>query len=615
MKRYTILVLMAWAVLLVSAANVNEQAARQLAMDFIGQKGTRSAATTLERVYLPLETTAAQWSATDAPVYAFNCSGGGYVLVSGDERAASVLGFSRQGSLDADRMPLNMRNWLQSYAKKIERLQQGRVTLRRAATRAASDKSDIEPILNTTWGQDYPYNLHTPQLRLKWESRDTTIHAAAGCVATAMSQVLNYYRYPAETLAEVESYTGTAQVPVYSSRKEKVDTLLVDYKTEAVAKGTAIDWEHIVDNYDIYDEFGNLSSYYNNTAEEREAVSRLMQYCGVASEMEYGFESGTWVASACTALYNMFGYKGCYVLYQYDYDDDQEWVDVVYNEISEAGPVMFSGNTPTQGGHEFVLDGYQSVDGKDYFHVNWGWDGMSDGFMLLDVLEPGWIYNDDDETEGFTEYQDMMCGLGKNGVAKTSCQMPKLETVKFSIGEPDKTYRRSSKVDPFEIDKFNIAFINSHLPYINTSVALVMYDQNGEVKSYLFINDPSDGLEFFFYYYLEIDEEVGTLPLGEKLTEGTYTIVPCTTGIGYNDFEPMQFADDYPVVMTIKGNKATFSEGQHTAIKGISMTDDEMEEASGFTSDAPWYTLSGQRLDSKPNKGIYIRNGRKVVLK
>ena len=51
----------------------------------------------------------------------------------------------------------------------------------------------------------------------------------------------------------------------------------------------------------------------------------------------------------------------------------------------------------------------------------------------------------------------------------------------------------------------------------------------------------------------------------------------------------------------------TFQYSDLTAIEGLTSTD---------TSDATWYTLSGQKLDGEPTeKGVYIKDGKKVVIK
>ena len=51
----------------------------------------------------------------------------------------------------------------------------------------------------------------------------------------------------------------------------------------------------------------------------------------------------------------------------------------------------------------------------------------------------------------------------------------------------------------------------------------------------------------------------------------------------------------------------TFQYSDLTAIEGLTSTD---------TSDGAWYTLSGQKLDGEPTeKGVYIKDGKKVVIK
>jgi hypothetical protein len=52
-------------------------------------------------------------------------------------------------------------------------------------------------------------------------------------------------------------------------------------------------------------------------------------------------------------------------------------------EIESSRPVFYAGYTADGSGHAFVLDG---VDDNDYFHVNWGWGGLCDGFFLIDNL-------------------------------------------------------------------------------------------------------------------------------------------------------------------------------------------------------------------------------------
>ena len=239
MKRKLLMTVMVLAVAIGAwAGQVGEKQARQKVSAFMtGQAATRGEVS-LTRVYLPLQTKSTVWSVTDAPIYIFNYDGGGYVIVSGDDRTADILGFSNTGHIDADRLPVNMKNWLQGYATKIERIPASAVPHRKATTRGGVTKANISTKMKTEWGQSYPYDLHTPELAFSWKSQDTIVHTATGCVATAASMVLNYYRYPAKLKKAIDSYEGTCDVPVLDKGTGEMDTVRnVKWKTENIAAG------------------------------------------------------------------------------------------------------------------------------------------------------------------------------------------------------------------------------------------------------------------------------------------------------------------------------------------------------------------------------------------
>ena len=121
-KRMTLILMVRSVVVSAWAGRVGELEAREKASAFMaGQSKTRGEMS-LTRVYLPLETKSAIWSTTDAPIYVFNNDGGGYVIVSGDDRTADILCFSEEGHIDANRLPVNMKAWLQGYVSQIERI-------------------------------------------------------------------------------------------------------------------------------------------------------------------------------------------------------------------------------------------------------------------------------------------------------------------------------------------------------------------------------------------------------------------------------------------------------------------------------------------------------------
>ena len=580
----------------VEAGQVNEQQARLKAETFLVNRVRTRGQQNLSRVYMPLETLSAMESTNDAPLYAFNLDGGGYVVVSGDDRTADILMFSDKGHLDINKMPANMKSWMEGYVRKIQHLPANAIP-RECNTRAASIKEDLAPKLKTAWGQDWPYNLHTPELQVVWKDWSTTVHAATGCVATAMAQLMNYYRYPDATQIAVDSYTGTSDVPIEFEDGAR-DTVQVDWKTEKVAAGALIDWANITDNYDE-----------NSTDAQLEAISRLMQYCGASANMQYGMESSARTDSLVYGLYDMFGYHDVYLMHQMNYDV-QGWIDALYNVIAQEGPLLFGGDCPDgYGGHQFILDGYRNVGGVDYFYVNWGWDGEDDGYITLDVMRPGWLFDDYGNEIGFTESQVATPGMGSNGKGIASTDK-KLYCDWFTLGDDEKTYTRTSKADNFEVE-YAVFFSNYDLPYCTFQLGIGLF-QDGDLKGVISLTDEK-GIEIPLYYYLgiETEGEDDLFPIGSGLGDGTYQIKEICRLVDEHDWKVCRLADDFAVTMIINGNTATFGYREVDPSGMNPVTDDK-----GDATESGWYSLSGQRFNSRPSvKGIYIQNGRKVVIK
>ena len=596
MKKRMMLIVMVLAVAVSAwAGRVGEQEARKKATAFmVGQAGTRGE-TALTRVFLPLQTKSATWSVTDAPIYIYNNDGGGYVIVSGDDRTADILGFSEKGHIDANHLAVNMKSWLQGYVRQIESISAS-ATPRRVATTRSEAKAPLATKLKTEWGQEFPYNLHTPEITFAWKDKDTTMHTATGCVATAMSMILHYHQYPDKLLKGVPSYEGTCDVPVEEDGKKDI-IKDVKWKTEDILEGSPIDWAHITDKYDK-----------NSSDVENDAVARLMQYCGATVNMQYGIESSANTGGILVGMKNYLGYPDVYALHDFEYDA-QGWVDAVYNEMSQAGPVIFSGLTPSTSGHEFVLDGYQSKDGKDYFYVNWGWDGEDNGYMLLSVLEPGWLLDESGNPEGFTLDQDLVCGLGPQGKGYTKA--PRTFYVDdLEMGIEGKEYTRNNKSDNFQIPDYYYQFANYHLDVLTLKTAVGVYDANNKLVFKAYTSE-DEGYTLMYYYYgyiSEDDRKNHDFPIGGGLDDGTYTLMLICSEPNTEDWVPMQNAEAFTIQMTISGNKCTFKEGGATAIRKV------VSETSGENTDNAWYSLSGARLTSEPTmKGIYVHKGRKVV--
>jgi hypothetical protein len=250
-----------------------------------------------------------------------------------------------------------------------------------------------------------------------------------------------------------------------------------------------------------------------------------------------------------------------------------------------------------------------SKDGKDYFYVNWGWDGEDNGYMLLSVMEPGWIFDDDGNPEGFTEYQDMVCGLGHDGKGYTTVPSLTLYNDNLDFGVEGKQYSRSSKSASFQVSDYYISFWNFHLPELTVVPAIGVYDKNNKLVDYTTMSD-SKGMSFEWGAggYLESADKDDTFPIGRGLDDGTYTVKAITQKPNSNNWIPMQDTEKFAVTMTVSGNKCSFKSGGTTAIRQV------VAETIEKTDNA-WYSLSGTRLSGKPTtRGIYIHQGRKVMI-
>lgn len=341
---------MAWA------EQVTEEEAQQQAQNFLTKlqstnKVRRAQGTT------PQITATCQVSG----LYVFNVDGGGFVIVSNDDRTIPVLGYSETDSIDPDNMPDNMRAWLQGYADEIAWLEQNNITTtaagRTSELRRAGGHSTaaISPLLTTTWSQGAPYNNLCP-----FYSGDE--RSVTGCVATAMAQVMNYHQWPKE---------ATKAIPGYTSSTHSIDL------TEGLP-ATTFDWANMKDSY----------SENNETADEAKAVATLMQYCGYSIQMDYGSSSYAQTKRVAVALKDYFDYNTTTTQYvSRNYYSAEEWADLIYHELANNRPVVYSGFTPSSG-HAFVCDGYKYENETDFFHINWGWSGTSDDYFVLSALDP-----------------------------------------------------------------------------------------------------------------------------------------------------------------------------------------------------------------------------------
>ena len=306
----------------------------------------------------------------------------GFAIVSGDDDMPEIVGYADHGTYDANNMPAAMAAFLNNYRATIEAMKQGNASaikniaeakaLRANNTRATTA---VSPLLgDIKWNQSTPYNNMCPKY-------DDTNLSATGCVATAMAQVMMYWKYPNELKADIQGYkTSTHELTIAGE-----------------TKGQKYDWDNM------------LPTYTNNnyTQTQADAVAKLMLHCGKAVEMDYGEESGANVTPGRLAKY--FGYdsdlmldlmRSCFTL--------AEWTALIDKELQAKRPILYGGQT-TKSGHQFVCDG---SDGNGLYHINWGWGGYQDGYFDITILNPGHGgIGAGNVTDGYNRGCDMIIGI------------------------------------------------------------------------------------------------------------------------------------------------------------------------------------------------------------
>ena len=285
--------------------------------------------------------TRATATTTQQPYYVFNDdTGKGFVVVAGDDKMGEVLAYSHEASIDMANLNPEARYLLDSYRQVYEELGKNKGLTTRAET-ATKATDDVQPMLKSKWGQDYPYSKQTQYV--------------TGCVATAVAQVMYYHKWPAQGKGQ-ESYTVKFDNTVRSA-----DFTQSHY-----------DWDNMLPDYNRR----------NVTTKQEDAVALLMNDVGIATNMQYTDRvSGTQSYMAVRALRNYFDYDAALVT-RFDEGEDN-FIEIVKKELRNGFPLYISGDSRSGGGHAWVCDGF---DKEDMFHMNFGWNGQADGYYSLATL-------------------------------------------------------------------------------------------------------------------------------------------------------------------------------------------------------------------------------------
>ncbi|MCH5239888.1 MAG: C10 family peptidase [Muribaculaceae bacterium] len=321
------------------------------------------------------------WNSIDgeAAIYIFDKNNDkGFMLLSADDCVAPLLGYSDDNVISLDDLSPALEGWLKGYADQIEYAKSVGNILPKSgstATRVAlpSSWTPISPLVKTQWNQSAPFNNDCPKIK------GTT--CPTGCVATSVSQVMNYFKYPEK-----------GQNKISYNWKNGNETLSLDFST------VSFNWSNMLDSYN-----NNNSSPIQNAA-----VANLMKAVGYAVQMDYGADASGAVSNLIPgALVKYFNYDQSVVYVPRSSKNYTDWATLIYNNLKNIGPVIYDGDTADGAGHSFICDGY---NGDGYFHFNWGWGGAGDGYFLLDALNPSAV-GIGGATGGFNFQQDIVLNV------------------------------------------------------------------------------------------------------------------------------------------------------------------------------------------------------------
>lgn len=287
----------------------------------------------------------------NAPYYIFNASDNkGFVIVSGDDRVAKVLGYSDTCSFDLNNMPPQLIKIFKQFTEKLKTLPDNRIPTHPTWFKSASVPSDGVILKTANWGQDYPYNAQCPKI----DGEETM----TGCVATAISIIMKYHEWP----------------------KQGRDSHTYDLNGQEVAfnyEEAFFDWSLMPDDC-VENDMSNA---------QIQEMSKLMRAVGNAVDMQYSpYESSAYTSSIPYNIYRYFKYKVPKSQYNYDTQfhpytfTDEDWLNIIKAEIDCNRPLLYSARKKDDSiGHAFVIDGYD----KTSCHVNWGWNGNANGYYAI----------------------------------------------------------------------------------------------------------------------------------------------------------------------------------------------------------------------------------------
>ena len=310
----------------------------------------------------------------------------GFAIMSGDTRVTPLLAYALEGNInqgdtiDNPGLALYMSR-LSSYFNDVITIDtiSGRID-RDSIIFMGAWEWEFSEMINgpcpVKWGQWYPYNYYCPQ----YGERHM---APTCCVATAVAQLMACYRYP-------ENYKGHG-----------FDWDLMISESNAMDNpGTGEGVSPVIPIYPDIEIIPPDSLPLPVPSEGLLQVARLMEQLGLPENLGVYYtdsSSSAYTPFVPKTLINFDFLDGGIFTDLSDFEDDKEMFKMnLINELKKGYYCIIRANeTRANGsGHCWLLHGLLTMTNiadhpgkKEYYMLcNFGWDGNSDGYYLMDVF-------------------------------------------------------------------------------------------------------------------------------------------------------------------------------------------------------------------------------------
>jgi hypothetical protein len=362
-KRILLLIAISFCITPLFAKHVDINTAKTVAANFYTQQYNSFHHTSLKMVAVS-ETFEIKDNGVTV-FYAFNMANNGFIMVAADDIVRPVLGYSFESTYSDQNMPPQLTGLISNYKKQITtdvasqlnptlKINDEWARLNKPANDYAAVKNTLTstdtllgPLTTSLWDQGCCYNMFCPY---DVAAKDWCSHCVTGCTATAIAQVMYYWRYPLQGQGS------------HTDANTNYGTLSANFGA------TNYNWDAMTDACTGTDT----------------AIATLIYHCGIAVDMDYGPNGSSAWPDANTALVTFFNYSPALQnVYKTSYSDSA-WSALLISELEAKRPIIYAGFN-TSDGHCWVCDGYQ---GSGYFHFNWGWSGSFNGYYTIANLNP-----------------------------------------------------------------------------------------------------------------------------------------------------------------------------------------------------------------------------------